>query len=146
MGQSTDSTKDRILIVDDDEVILFLFRKVLERDERYEIVTASDARHALHLLEAEPTFAVMLTDMMMPEMSGLDLACQARQVAPRMQTVVITAAGTMENAIAARLEARVWDYVLKPLPSLSELCLVVERAMDQYQLLQHQAVTASHTL
>ncbi len=141
MGQSFQPDKDRILIVDDDEVILFLFTKALERHKQYELVTASDALGALQLLEAAPTFAVMLTDMMMPDMNGLDLARKARQVAPLMQTVVITAAGTMENALAARLEAQVWDYVLKPLRSLSQLSRVVERAVEQYRLVRDQAAS-----
>jgi CheY-like chemotaxis protein len=133
-----DPIKERVLIVDDDDTVLFLFSKALERNGQYEVVTAPSGLQAMQLIETSPPFAVLLTDMMMPFMSGLDLAYKARQIDPHVQVVVITAAGSVEIAIAAMRDAQVWDYLLKPLPSLSDLNLVVERAIAQRRLIVGQ--------
>jgi CheY-like chemotaxis protein len=133
-----DQIKARILIVDDDETILFLFSKALERNNQYEIVTALDGVQAMQIMESSLPFAVVLTDMMMPIMSGLDLAYKARQIDPYVQVVMVTAASSVEIAIAAMRDAQVWDYLLKPLPSLSHLNVVVERAVAHHRLVIEQ--------
>jgi CheY-like chemotaxis protein len=130
--------RQRILIVDDDENILFLLSKALERSG-YQVETALDGLQGLQALQTSPPFAVLLTDLMMPNMSGMDLLRQAREMDPYIEIIVITAAGSIETAIAAMRDGHAWDYLLKPLESLQQLSVIVERAIAHRRLVMERA-------
>jgi PAS domain S-box-containing protein len=134
--------KDRILIVDDDENILFLLSKALERNG-YQVETALDGLQALQALQGSSPFAVLLTDLMMPNMSGMDLLTRAREMDPYIEIIVITAAGSIETAIAAMRDGHAWDYLLKPLESLQQLSVIVGRAITHRKLVMERAALQS---
>lgn len=129
---------DRILVVDDDENILFLLTRSLERNG-YSVVSTTDGLNALELLKSGERFAVLLTDLMMPEINGLDLLQAARAIDPWMESVVITAAGSVESAIAALRDGHAWDYLLKPLESFQQVNAVIQRAVAHRALLMERA-------
>jgi CheY-like chemotaxis protein/predicted regulator of Ras-like GTPase activity (Roadblock/LC7/MglB family) len=84
----------RILIVDNDkDVSLMLQHSLKTLGPEYEIVTATDSVTAIRLVEKE-TFALVLTDYMMPVMTGIDLAMAVRSISPETQVVLMTAYGT----------------------------------------------------
>jgi PAS domain S-box-containing protein len=126
--------KDRILVVDDDESLLQLLEHSLKR-YGYDVVAAGDGSEALTALETSSPFAVLVTDLLMPNLSGLDLIRMARQLDPHLQTIVITAADSLEMAISVLREGGVYDYLQKPFDSIEQLALVVQRAVDHRQLL-----------
>lgn len=130
--------KDRVLIVDDDENILFLLSKTLERNG-YQVETAGDGLQGLKALQTSSPFAVLLTDLMMPNMSGMDLLQRAREMDPYIEIIVITAAGSIESAIAAMRDGHAWDYLLKPLESLQQLSVIVGRAVAHRKLVLERA-------
>lgn len=125
---------ERVLVVDDDEGLLNLMGLALRR-RGYQVEQASDGFAALRMLSSQPPFSVLLTDLMMPGMSGIELLHEARKVDGQIETVVITAAPDIESAIATLRANGAYDYLLKPFESMSQLLLAVERAAAQRRLL-----------
>jgi PAS domain S-box-containing protein len=142
---------EKVLVVDDDDALLHLLTLALRRNS-YQVESAGDGLSALEMLRSQGPFAVLLTDLMMPRMSGMDLMREARQLDPYIEIIVITAAGTLESAIAALRAHGAYDYLLKPLESMSQLAVVVDRAMSHRRLimereaLQHQVQTEAERL
>lgn len=127
---------ERILVVDDDKNLLYLMSLTL-KNSGFPVETAENGVKALELIEAHPAepFSVMVTDQMMPEMNGLELLRRARQFDPNLEVIIITAAGTLKAAITALRENGAYDYLLKPLESMSQLTHAVERAAAHRSLL-----------
>ena len=118
---------DRILVVDDDaRIVRFLQRCLTE--EGYCVATASDGAEAVGRLKEE-TFALILTDMKMPQMDGLALLKEARRLTPDVAIIVLTGHATSDNAIAALREDGAYDYLLKPLETLDALSEAVRKAL-----------------
>lgn len=103
--------KPRILIVDDERDLREPMAKFL-RSEGYSVSTAADGREALRQVRKE-RYEVVVTDIKMPNMNGLELLAVLRAEFPSINVIIITAFGTVESAVnAMRLGAH--DYVLKP--------------------------------
>ena len=122
----------RVLVVDDEEAYTSLMAGHLER-KGFEVEKASDGKQALARLQ-ESSFDVLVTDLMMPKMSGLDLLRQAKILDPLLEVIVITASGHVGNAISAMREDGAYDYLLKPLETIGELSLAVGRAAQHRNL------------
>ena len=127
-------TPERILVVDDDESLLNLMALALRR-RGYQVDQALDGFTALKILNSQPPFSVLLTDLMMPGMSGIELLREARKLDEHLQTVVVTAVPDLESAISTMRANGAYDYLLKPFKSMSQLLLAVERAAAQRRLL-----------
>ncbi len=116
---------DRILVVDDDASL----RRVLEynlSEEGYVVETAGDGGEALEKLGRE-AFALVVTDIKMPGMDGMDLLKRIKADAPDTQVIVITAFGTIEMAVEA-MKSGAFEYILKPF-NRDELKLAVKKAL-----------------
>lgn len=124
---------EKVLITDDDEMLLRLMVSYLERNG-YEVAGAKDGYEALGLMQLNGPFAVLVTDLSMPGMSGLELLRAARKLDPQLEVIVISAAGTVESAVAAMREGGAYNYLLKPFEMLNELSLAVERAAEHRRL------------
>jgi PAS domain S-box-containing protein len=125
--------KIKILVVDDDEDILYMMSIALER-YGYHVESAKNGFKALELLRSNGPFSVLLTDLMMPGMSGLELLREARRLDPYIEVITITAAATLQSAIAALRADGAYDYLIKPLESMSQLAVSVERTLAHRQL------------
>jgi two-component system response regulator HydG len=101
-----------VLVVDDEPSNLASIEKIFQKDGM-RVLTAGDARIALDLLRSHKV-EVILTDLMMPAVSGLELLRAAKQVAPDVEVVLMTAYGTVETAVQAMREGA-YDFVEKPL-------------------------------
>jgi PAS domain S-box-containing protein len=135
-------TQERVLVVDDDEDLLRMMALALRRGG-YDVDTAPDGAVALEKMRDEKSFAVLLTDLMMPNVNGLELMREARRMDPLLEVVVITAAATLDSAISALRADGAYDYLLKPLESMSQLTLAIERAAAHRQLvLEREALRA----
>ena len=88
-----------VLVVDDEEPNRATLTRILER-EGHRVVCASDGREALVTLRAEAP-QVLLTDLKMPGMDGMELLQGARQVDGDLEVILMTAFGTVENAVTA---------------------------------------------
>jgi len=101
----------KILIVDDEKSIVFALEESL-LDEGYDVETAFSAEEGLELFAESPT-DIVLSDLKMPGMSGIELLGKVKDISPNTQVVIITAYGNFETAVeAVRLGA--FDYIQKP--------------------------------
>ena len=124
-----------LLVVDDDRSNLESLQQIFER-ERLEVLTAADGREALDMLRRR-RISVMLTDLMMPGMSGIEPMKAAKTVSPETETVLMTAFGTVETAVEAMKEGA-WDFVTKPFKRI-QIVKAVRRALDQQSLVLENA-------
>ncbi len=124
------SDKGNVLVVDDEANARTALGELL-RDEGYEVEMAADAFKALGKLE---TFVpdLLLTDLKMPGMDGLELMGRMREIDPDCSVVIMTAFGAVETAVAA-MRAGATDYITKPL-NFDELLIVLERALETRRL------------
>ena len=123
-----------ILAVDDDAVTLSLVKEILGADD-YLVETAASGREALARLEAHP-YDLVLTDMLMPEMGGMELVQYLRLNHPDTLIIVFTGFASYQDAVAA-VKLGVFDYLAKPLqPEI--LRHAVQRALE------HQRLSRSH--
>ena len=119
--------RERILVTDDDPVSCELFAEVLEH-EGYQVDRVLSGEDALQQLPRE-TYALLLVDVRLPGMSGLEVTRAVRTTHPDLPIVVMTAFGSMEIAIEAIREGA-FDYTSKPM-NLEELKHTVSRALAQ---------------
>lgn len=126
----------KILVVDDESVIRGLLSDIL-LDEGYTVETAPGGDVALDILRDDGQFILLFTDIIMPEMNGIELIREARMLRPSLIPIVMTGYATLETARAAVKEGA-YDYVLKPF-SLSEVKLAVSNAFERYNLANENA-------
>jgi two-component system response regulator HydG len=119
-----------VLVVDDDEANRVTLERILSR-EGYRVVHADSGRAAMERLRDERVDLV-LTDLKMPGMSGIDLLKAARKVDPDVEVVVMTAYGTVETAVEAMKEGA-YDFVAKPLQRLA-LVTTLAKALEKRML------------
>jgi two-component system response regulator PilR (NtrC family) len=119
-----------ILIVDD-ERSMREFLGIYLRREGYRIEAAAGGKEAIAALKAR-AFDLVITDLRMPDVDGLTILAQAKQLHPDTEVVVVTAFSTTETAIAA-MKAGAQDYLTKPF-KIDEVGLVVARAMEKRRL------------
>ncbi|GMV48792.1 sigma-54-dependent Fis family transcriptional regulator [Nitrospirales bacterium NOB] len=121
-----------ILIVDDEVSILNSLSSILE-DEGYEVTVAKSGIEALKLCAANPPELMML-DIWMPEMDGLETLRRLRELVPQTQVMMMSGHGSIETAVKA-IKLGAYDYIEKPL-SLENVTLRVKHALDQHRLEQ----------
>ena len=137
--------EERVLVVDYEKDFREFMISHLER-RGYKVESASNGAEALRVLQANGSFAVLVTDLTMPEMGGLELLRQARTHDPELEVVVISANDTIETAIAALRENGAYDYLLKPLANNNELSMAVGRAIDYRRLRQEREALQNQLL
>ena len=118
---------ERILVVDDEQGIRDLVRDILSSDG-YEVDAASSAPAALELLE-ERTYAIVLSDVKMPGMSGIELLAEIKKRRPELPVILLTAFGTIPQAVEAIREGAL-DFLEKPVKSPKVLRGIVRRGID----------------
>ena len=119
-----------ILLIDDDDSL----RRVVEyqlREEGYDVTTASAGPEGLHLFQDRPVDLV-LTDVRMPEMDGLDVLARLKAMQPDLPVVLLTAHGTISSAVAA-MKLGAFDYLTKPFDR-DRLRATVRKALDMAAL------------
>jgi DNA-binding response OmpR family regulator len=124
----------RILVVDDESSVRFLLSEELTQ-QGYEVSTAASGEEALAMLE-EATFDLMLLDLKMPGMDGIEVMRVARDLAPRTVVVMLTAYATLDSAVEA-LRHGGHDYLLKP-SSPDEILASVEKGLAKRQQWRRQ--------
>ena len=135
--------KHHLLLVDDDQRMRELLTDVFT-GKGYHVTATADGREALLHLEAT-AFDTVITDLMMPKVSGTEVLDAARRRDAQLPVIIITGYGTVDSAIAA-MKIGAHDYIQKPFDP-EELALIVERALTHYQLVkQNRDLTAKVTL
>ncbi len=132
----------RILVVDDKELMRDSVAAALSRAD-YSVVSASSAKAAMEKL-AERSFDTVITDLQMPEMSGLDLLREIRRLDEQLPVIFMTAYGTVQTAVEA-MKHSAFDYITKPFGG-DALLATVKRAVEHGRLLkENQILRASGT-
>ncbi len=125
-----------VLIVEDEQVLRQSLAELLT-DEGYQVFQAGDGKEAYDLILKQPADLV-ITDIRMPNMDGMELIGKLQQTAPQTPIIIITAYGTVESAVAA-MRAGAHDYLLKPV-NFDDVLLKVERTLEYSDLTQTRKV------
>ena len=123
---------DTILIVDDEKNYLVVLEALLG-SEGYETITVDNAADALEHIR-NPDLDLVITDMKMPGMSGMELLEEAKKINYELPVIVMTAFGTIEMAVDA-IKKAAYDYITKPFRN-DELKLTVRKALEKYRLVK----------
>lgn len=126
--------QSRILVVDDDQFALGSIARTLEY-ESYQVVTAASGSEAIELLKRD-SFDLILTDLKMPKVDGIEVLRQAREIAAQAVVLILTGYPSLESAIEA-LRKGAYDYLVKPC-SRYELKLKIERGLERVRLAEER--------
>ena len=127
----------RVLVVDDERSMRELLSIVLRRDG-YDVLIAEDGAAGLELLKRERV-DILITDIRMPQMNGVDLLREAKRISPDIVSIVMTAFATTDTAVEAlRLGAA--DYVTKSKDTAAELRVRVGRELERKRLQQENVL------
>ena len=124
--------KVRILVVDDEEIVRNLLYDTLSKTG-YKVKTAMNGQDAIAQIENEP-FEIVITDLKMPGMGGLELLQRVQKINPDICVLIITAYSTVESAVNA-MKLGAYDYICKPF-ELEEMKVIIEKAVERQRLLQ----------
>jgi two-component system response regulator PilR (NtrC family) len=124
------NTKPSILLVDDEPNIIEILEIVLH-DEGLEVFKAASAREALELLR-KTAVDIVISDIRMPDMSGVELLKEAKKIVPESVFILITAYASTETAIDA-LQHGAYDYLTKPF-KMEELLNIVRHSLEKKSL------------
>lgn len=133
----------KILIVDDDESVLAGFQRSLRK--RFTMDVATRGEQALRLLEAETPYAVVVADMHMPGMNGLDLLMRIRDLSPDTSRIMLTGDADQRTAVDAVNHGRVFRFLAKPC-EVEALAEALEAGVRQYQLVRAEKDLLEQTL
>ena len=121
--------KNQVLLVDDDATLLRALMRMLNED--FDVVSATSGREALEMFEESGPYAVLVSDMKMPRMDGMELVLQTKERWPETICMILT--GNQDETTIARVEdsAKVHKLLNKPSPR-RELVDAIEQALQIY--------------
>ena len=122
------------MVVDDEEMVVTSVRAYLQLETEYHVQGFTEPLEAAKYLELQ-SVDVIISDYMMPKMSGLDLLSKAKQLQPEAARVLLTGQSDKQTAIQAINEIGLFQYLEKPWDN-SQLLLVVNSAIERTQLLR----------
>ena len=123
-------THGRILVVDDDQDLLKMLELNFKR-QGFQVQTAATGAQALALVDQE-VFDLVLSDLMIDDLSGIDVLSHVKQGAPQTEVIIITGYSSVGSAVQAMQEGA-YDYITKPV-DLDELNIKIRKALQQQQL------------
>ena len=123
--------KGRILVVDDEQGMRQMLDVFLEKNG-YAVVVASSGEEGIRLLGSGKDFDLVITDLLMQKMGGIELLQEVKKIAGDTEVIVITAYGTTDTAVEA-MKQGAYDYITKPF-NLDEFRIVVEQAIERRRL------------
>lgn len=136
MSPMNKTANTRILVIDD-ETSMGEFMKIMLGKEGYSVSFETSAQHALQNFsesQSDPKkrYDLMITDLMMPEMSGLDLLTKAQKIDPDIDVIVMTAFGSIDTAVEA-LKKGAHDYITKPF-KVEEIKIAIKKAVENKKI------------
>ena len=117
---------EKILIVDDEMDMLELLELIITDRTSYQVATVNNPLEVPELLK-KGDFDLLISDLRMPQMDGMELLDQARRIDPQLPFIILTAYGTVDSAIEAMRKGAL-DYITKPFRQ-EQILLTVEKAM-----------------
>ena len=122
-----------ILVVDDDEGLLFAIRAALLSAGLPEPALVSDSRRAAHMVETFG-FQLVLLDLIMPNLDGMEVLKQIKLASPATECIIVTAVDDVSTAVEA-MRFGAYDYLVKPL-NLERTAIAIRHALERYRLKQ----------
>ena len=122
----------KLLVVDDEPAIVNLVEAAF-RDDEFQIRKAFSGEEAVQMIKEE-RFDLVLTDVRMPGISGIEVMKEAKNLDKHIQVIIMTGYGSLDNAIDVLKEGGAYDYLQKPLRELSDLKKSINRALEKRRL------------
>lgn len=139
-----ENPKRRVLMVDDEPALLAGLMRTL-RSEHYDLTPASSGPEALALMDQQGPFAVVVSDLHMPGMDGVEFLGLARKHYPETIRVLFTGQPDLEHAVAAVNEGAIFRFITKPCSRVI-LALTLKNCVEQYELITSRRVLLEQTL
>lgn len=133
----------RILMVDDDPNILSAYRRQLRK--QFELDYADSGATAIEMINQSDGYAVVVSDMQMPDIDGLELLCHVRDHSPNTVRMMLTGNADQKTATDAVNEGRIFRFINKPCDS-KELAQILSSALEQYRLINAEQELLNETL
>lgn len=127
MTGETDSVQNKALVIDDDPLTLDLFEFQLA-SQGFQVATADSGAKGLELVQ-EHDFDVVLTDLNLPDINGIEMVRRSREIRPHTEVIVVTGEDSTERAVEA-IRERAFDYIVKPV-DFDKLFTVVRNAFER---------------
>src|SRR6266850_3305683 len=127
-------TGRRVLVVDDEEVVLHAVRETLHR-QGYEVIATSDPLDALGILE-RTQFAVVLIDQKMPKLTGLEFLARVKELQPDTTRLLMTGVLELETVIKAINNGEIYRFLVKPWMR-EELLVAIKNGVQRHSLICH---------
>jgi len=124
---------NRILVIDDEPDVVKMVQRVLLLED-YEVSTSTNGEQALAKLQETP-FDLVITDIRMPGMNGLEVIHRVKEVDASIEIIVLSGYATLENAIEALKEGGAFHFVMKPLNDIDSFYHVISQALQKRKLL-----------
>lgn len=134
-GRAMCEKKTRVLVADDEETIRGALTLLLGEDG-YDVTAVASAEEALERFGSEP-FPLVITDIRMGGMSGLDLLKEVKRLHPETEVLIMTSYASLETAMLA-LRSGAYDYLLKPFEDLELVTTAVARAVEKECLVRER--------
>jgi DNA-binding NtrC family response regulator len=128
------NAKSRILIVDDEDMILTSLRSFLELETDYEVVTFLSAKEALKYVNGHK-IDLVISDYFMPEMDGITFLAKVKEIDPQATRIILTGYADKENAIKAINDVGLFQYIEKPWNN-DDLKIVIRNGLEKQKLMR----------
>lgn len=123
----------KILIVDDEKDMLSLLQRIITEDTDHDLVTETNPFNALELVKKHP-FDLVITDLKMPKMDGIELIEEVKKTRPKVSVIVLTAFATIETAVDA-IQKGAYDYITKPFRR-ERILLTIDKVMKWQEMVR----------
>lgn len=123
----------RILVVEDEKDMALLLRRIISEETAHEVVTETDPVKAMSLFK-DQAFDLVLTDLKMPQMDGLEVLKEVKKIKPETAVVIMTAYATIDTAVTA-IRNGAYDYVTKPFRR-DRILLTVDKVMERMRMIR----------
>ncbi len=131
------SDSEKIVIVDDEDMVLTSLSAYLSLETEYEVQTFTSAKQALEFVKAHGVDLV-ISDYLMPEMDGISFLARVRELQPEAPRIILTGYADKENAIKGINEVGLYQYIEKPWDN-DDLRLVIRNALEKRHLVHKLA-------
>jgi len=127
-------TKNIVVIVDDEEMVLTSLSSFLGLETNYEVKTFLSAKEALEFIKATEVDLV-ISDYLMPEMDGISFLAHVRDLRPQVPRIILTGYADKENAIKAINDVGLFQYIEKPWDN-DDLLIVMRNGLERQKLMK----------